>query len=49
MGKENQNTKPKILFVESNDLLRNDFRDVFEKYGYYFVAVDTAKEGYQIL
>jgi len=49
MGKANRNTKPKILLVESNDLLRNVFRDVFEKFGYYIVAVDTAKAGSQIL
>lgn len=49
MGSPNKNTKPKILLVESSDVLRSVFRDVFEKFGYCIAAVGKAKEGLQIL
>ena len=40
----NGNTKPRLLLVESNDLIRDIFKDLFERSGYYIVAVDTARE-----
>ncbi|MFN2127860.1 MAG: response regulator [Anaerolineales bacterium] len=49
MAITNRNTKPKILLVESNELLRDVLREVFENYGYCIVAVETAKDGSQIL
>ena len=43
------NTKPRLLLVESNDLIRDIFRELFEKQGYYIIAADTAKDGMKIL
>ena len=45
----NRNTKPRLLLVESNDLIRDIFRELFEKHGYYIIAADTAKDGLKIL
>jgi two-component system response regulator HydG len=42
-------SKPRLLFVESNDLIRDIFRKLFKKSGYYIVAVDTAKDGLKAL
>jgi DNA-binding NtrC family response regulator len=42
-------SKPRLLFVESNDLIRDIFRELFEKHGYYIIAADTAKDGLKIL
>jgi two-component system response regulator HydG len=42
-------SKPRLLFVESNDLIRDIFRELFEKHGYFIIAADTAKDGLKIL
>ena len=42
-------TKPRLLFVESNNLIRDIFRELFEKSGYRIVAVETAIDGFRIL
>ena len=42
-------TKPRILLVVSNDLIRDVFKDLFERTGYNAVAVDTAKDGLETL
>ena len=42
-------SKPRLLFVESNDLIRDIFRKLFKKSGYYIVAADTAKDGLKAL
>ena len=42
-------TKPRILLVVSNDLIRDIFRDLFERSGYYTLAVDTAMDGFKAL
>jgi DNA-binding NtrC family response regulator len=49
MDKAKGNTKPRLLLVESNDLIRDIFRELFEKQGYYIIAADTAKDGMKIL
>jgi DNA-binding NtrC family response regulator len=43
------NTNSRLLFVESNDSIRDIFRELFERSGYYIVAVDTAKDGLKFL
>ena len=42
-------TKPRILLVVSNDLIRDIFKDLLERSGYNTVAVDTAKDGFKAL
>ena len=42
-------TKPRILLVVSNDLIRDVFKDLFERSGYNTLAVDTAKDGFKTL
>ena len=42
-------TKPRVLLVVSNDFLRDIFKDLFERSGYYTVAVDTAIDGFKAL
>ena len=42
-------TKAKLLLVVSNDLIRDIFKELFEKNDYYIVAVDTAKDGFKAL
>ena len=42
-------TKPRILLVVSNDLIRDVFKELFERSGYNTVAVDTAKDGFKAL
>ena len=42
-------TKPRVLLVVSNDFLRDIFKELFERYGYYTVAVDTAMDGFKAL
>ena len=42
-------TKPRILLVVSNDLIRDIFKDLFERSGYNTFAVDTAKDGFKAL
>ena len=49
MDNSKGNTKPRLLLVVSNDLIRDIFKELFEKHGYYIVAVDTAKEGLKVL
>jgi DNA-binding NtrC family response regulator len=41
----NGNTKPRLLLVVSDDLIRDIFRKLFERSGYYTVAVAEAKDG----
>jgi len=43
------NTKLRLLLVESNDLIRDIFRELFEKSDYHIVAVETAIDGFRIL
>ena len=43
------NTKSRLLLVESKDLIRDIFRELFEKHGYYIIAADTAKGGLKTL
>ena len=42
-------TKPGILLVISNDLIRDIFKNLFARSGYNTVAVDTAKDGFKAL
>jgi two-component system, NtrC family, nitrogen regulation response regulator NtrX len=42
-------TKPRLLLVESYELIRDIFRELFENHGYYIIAADTAKDGLKIL
>ena len=42
-------TKPRVLLVVSNDFLRDIFKELFERSGYYIVAVDTAIDGFKAL
>ncbi len=49
MENENGITKPRLLLVESNDLIRDIFRELFEKSGFHIVAVETAIDGFRIL
>jgi len=42
-------TKPRILLVVSNDLIRDVFKELFERSGYNTVAVDTAKDGFKAI
>ena len=42
-------TKPKILLVVSDDLIRDVFQELFERSGYNTVAVDTAMDGFKAL
>jgi two-component system response regulator HydG len=43
------NTTPTILLVVSNDLIRDVFKDLFERSGYNTVAADTAIDGFKAL
>jgi DNA-binding NtrC family response regulator len=49
--KDNANgiTKPRLLLVVSDDLIRDIFRKLFERSGYYTVAVEKAKDGLETL
>jgi two-component system response regulator HydG len=42
-------TRPRILLVVSNDLIRDVFKELFERSGYNTVAVDTAIDGFKAL
>lgn len=42
-------TKPRILLVISNGLIRDIFKYLFERSGYNTLAVDTAKDGFKAL
>jgi two-component system response regulator HydG len=41
--------KPRVLLVVSNDLIRDVFKELFERSGYNTVAVDTAKDGFKAI
>ena len=43
------NTKPRILLVVYNDLIRDIFRKLFLRFGYHIIAVDTARNGFKAL
>jgi DNA-binding NtrC family response regulator len=43
------NTKPRILLVVYNDLIRDIFRKLFLRFGYYTTAVDTVRNGFKAL
>jgi DNA-binding NtrC family response regulator len=43
------NAKPRLLLVVSDDLIRDIFRKLFERSGYYTVAVEKAKDGLETL
>ena len=45
----NGNPKPRLLLVVSDDLIRDIFRKLFERSGYYTVAVEKAKVGLETL
>jgi DNA-binding NtrC family response regulator len=49
MESTKRNTKPRILLVVSDDLIRDIFTKLFVRSGYYTVAVETAKEGLETL
>jgi DNA-binding NtrC family response regulator len=42
-------TKPRILLVVWNDLIRDIFRKLFLRFGYHTIAVDTARNGFKAL
>ena len=42
-------TKSRILLVVSNDLIRDIFMKLFERSGYYIVALDMARDGLKAL
>jgi DNA-binding NtrC family response regulator len=43
------NTKPRLLLVVSDDLIRNIFKKLFEGSGYNTIAVEWSKEGLETL
>jgi DNA-binding NtrC family response regulator len=49
MDNANGITKPRLLLVESNEFIRNALRTAFERSGYSIVAVETARDGSQVL
>jgi len=49
MNGSKDKTKPRILLVVSNDLIRDIFKELIERSGYYTAAVDTAKDGFKAL
>lgn len=49
MNGSNDKIKPRILMVVSNDLIRDIFKNLFERSGYYTAAVDTAKDGFKAI
>jgi DNA-binding NtrC family response regulator len=49
MDNANGITKPRLLLVESYDLIRDIFKELFERSGYYIVAVDTVRDGLKTL
>ena len=49
MGDFKSKTNPTILLVVSNDLIRDVFKELFERSSYNTVAVDTAKDGFKAL
>ena len=49
MDNANGITKPRLLLVVSDDLIRDIFKKLFERSGYYTVAVEKAKNGLETL
>ena len=49
MDNANGITKPRLLLVVSDDLIRDIFRKLFERSGYHTVAVEKAKDGLETL
>ena len=49
MDNANGITKPRLLLVVSDDLIRDIFTKLFERSGYYTVAVEKAKDGLETL
>ena len=49
MDRGQQNMGLKILLVEPNDFIRKAIRTAFVKTGHYTIAVDSVKDGRQIL
>ena len=49
MDNANGNTIPRLLLVVSDDLIRDIFTRLFERSGYYTVAVEKAKDGLETL
>ena len=45
MEHKTENSKPRLLLVDSNELIRDIFKMLFERLGYYAVTVRTAREG----
>ena len=49
MDNANGITIPRLLLVVSDDLIRDIFTQLFERSGYYTVAVEKAKDGLETL
>lgn len=49
MDQKTDNTKTRLLLVDSNELIRDIFSMLFERLCYYTVAVRTAREGFKAL
>ena len=49
MDNANGITKPRLLLVVSDDLIRDIFTKLFERSGYYTVAVEKAKDALETL
>jgi DNA-binding NtrC family response regulator len=49
MEHKTENSKPRLLLVDSNELIRDIFKMLFERLGYYAVTVRTAREGFNAL
>ena len=49
MDNANGITKPRLLLVVSDDLIRDIFKKLFERSGYYTVAVEKAKDALETL
>jgi DNA-binding NtrC family response regulator len=49
MDHKTDNTKPRFLLVDSNELIRDIFKMLFERLGYYAVTARTAREGFKAL
>ena len=45
MDPKTDNIKTRLLLVDSNELIRDIFKMLFERLGYYAVTVRTAREG----
>jgi DNA-binding response OmpR family regulator len=49
MDHKTDNAKQRLLLVDSNELIRDIFKALFERLDYYAVTVRTAREGFKAL